>query len=102
MKTVTIPGFIVWQKNDWENKPTFNWFAFDPESMSLDYHVLRPHELTIEVPDDLDMTPAQIAALEKEKEQVRDKYLREVAKLDEKISKLRAITYEPATGETPF
>ena len=50
--------------------------------------------LTIEVPDDFNPIPAQVAALEKEKAAALAAYQRSVADINERLSKLLAITNE--------
>lgn len=52
--------------------------------------------VTVEVPDDFDPTGRQIAALEKNREELQRQFARAIAEVNERISKLQAITYEPA------
>lgn len=50
--------------------------------------------VTVEVPDDFNPIPAQVAALEKEKDDALAKYRQSVADINERLSKLLAITNE--------
>lgn len=50
--------------------------------------------VTVEVPDDFNPVPAQVAALEKEKLAALAAYQKKVADINERLSKLLAITNE--------
>ena len=49
-------------------------------------------QIEIEVPDDFNPIPLQVAALELEKAEVLEAYQRSVASINERLSKLLAIT----------
>lgn len=53
----------------------------------------------VDVPEDFDPTVRQIAALERQRELVRAEFSRAIAEINNKLSKLQAITYEPAVTE---
>lgn len=53
-------------------------------------------DVDVDVPDDFDPTGQQIAALEKEKQEMTRRFAERIADLNERISKLQAITYEAA------
>lgn len=53
-----------------------------------------PREIEIDVPEDFDPTARQIAALEREREAIRAKFTADIAAVNERISKLQALTYE--------
>jgi len=55
---------------------------------------IGPQEVTIEVPDDFNPVPQQMAALEKEKAEALAAYQKSVADINERLSKLLAITNE--------
>lgn len=89
---VTIKGFIVAKQYEWEDAPTFSHVNFDPRDCGLDdYIVVREHEFDVEVPDDFDVRPYQIEALEKKKQELREKFAMAVKELDDRISSLLAI-----------
>jgi hypothetical protein len=50
--------------------------------------------LTVETPDDFNPIPIQVAALEKEKREALELYQRTVAQINERLSKLLAISNE--------
>lgn len=77
----------VWQPAVWRTK-------------IVDAHdriFLREIEVEVDIPDDWDPTASQIAALEREKVAALDAYQRAVAEINERLSKLQALT----NGVTP-
>jgi hypothetical protein len=52
----------------------------------------------VDVPDDFDPTPGVIADLQEQKRLLRLKLAAELADLDDRISKLSALTFEGATA----
>jgi hypothetical protein len=101
MTKQTYRGFLFmecradWAHDDWEKKwlPTFH--EYRPES--TDERVfLRAVEMEVDIPEDFDPVPEQVAALERAKVEALQKYQQTVAQINERISKLQAITYTPA------
>lgn len=90
---VTSHGFIVASQYEWESKPRFTWYPFEP-TLDDDSVVVKPHSITFEVPDDFDMRPHRIQQLEKRKDELREKVAVEVEKIDQEIQSLLAITNE--------
>jgi hypothetical protein len=56
---------------------------------------IREMSVEADIPDDFDPVARQIAALERQKREALEEYQRTVAILNERISKLQAITYTP-------
>jgi hypothetical protein len=88
---VTVEGFIVAKQYDWEDAPQFSWSRFDPTEWDKDSAIVCAHSIELEIPDSFDIRPARIAALERQRAEVRRKFAEEVAKLDEQIKKLLAL-----------
>ena len=89
---VTIKGFINYKKDDW-----FEWndYHFNKYDMSEQgYVTVMPHEIEIEVPDDFDPRPQQVAALEAEKQKARAEFQKRVTEIDRQIQSLLAIEHE--------
>ena len=51
--------------------------------------------VSIEVPDDFDPVPKQVAVLLDERRAAMDEYQQKVAEINERLSKLQAIEYTP-------
>lgn len=51
--------------------------------------------ITVDIPDDFDPVPKQVAALEEEKRWAMAQYQQKVADISERLSKLQAIKYAP-------
>ena len=91
MSTHTIDGFITWRHAAWMSRPEVGFLTYDPRAMDGDYVVIRPHSFEVEVPDDFDPRPAQIAALREKREKAAAAFSAYVAEIDASISKLLAI-----------
>ena len=94
-KTVTIHLFMSHEyKSDYSGR---EWVP-DLWSVKVDEDERRvyvgPQEVTIEVPDDFNPVPRQVAALEAAKAEALAAYQRTVAELNERLSKLLALTNE--------
>jgi hypothetical protein len=89
---VTIKGFVVAQQHSWEEKPSFTFLGFNPVEHNMDYYtIVCAQSFEIDVPDDFDPRPQQIAALEKQKQDLRAKFSMAVKELDDRINSLLAI-----------
>lgn len=91
MSTYTIDGFITWRRAAWMDRPEVGFLTFDPREVGSDYVVIRPHSFEVEVPDDFDPRPAQVAALREKREKAAATFSAYVAEIDASISKLLAI-----------
>lgn len=92
---ITINGFIHYRAPLYGEDP-YSFLAWDmTDSEYAAGHVMvMPHSFEIEVPDDFDPTPQQIAALEKEKAKVREEFNRRIAQINADIGKLQALTFD--------
>lgn len=95
----TIKGFITWRDGlHGLLPPEVSFTTFDPrkyeQSTIRPAVVVREHSFEVEVPDDFDSRPAQVAALEKHKQEIRAQFAASVAEIDKRISELQAITYD--------
>lgn len=61
-----------------------------------DFAVVKECTFETEIPEDFDPVPAQLDALNEKKRQLRVKLAEELAHIDDRISKLSALTFEPA------
>ena len=91
---VTIKGFINYKKDDWCEGNDYHFNKYDMTQHG--YINVMPHEIEIEVPDDFDPRPQQVAALEAEKQKARAEFQKRVTDIDKQIQSLLAIEYEPA------
>jgi hypothetical protein len=70
----------------------FNTGALSSESFTK----VVDHSFDVEIPEDFDPIPGQLAALNEKKRLLRLKLAAELADLDDRISKLSALTFEAA------
>lgn len=88
---VTIKGYITCQQYDWDDKPTFSFYSFDPTSYDTSTVKVMEHEFEVEVPDNFDPRPGQVAALKAKKEQMQAEFASKVKEIDDRINSLLAI-----------
>ena len=86
-----IDGFIVWRHAAWMDRPRIDFLTFDPREVGIDSVVVRAHSIEVEVPDDFDPRPAQVAVLREKREKAAATFSAYVAEIDASISKLLAI-----------
>jgi len=56
---------------------------------------IEKRQFTVEIPDDFDPVPGQVAALEKQKLKALATYQSTVAEINDRLSKLQAIEFAP-------
>ena len=91
MSKHTIDGFITWRHTAWMDRPEVGFLAYDPRTVDGDSVVIRPHSIEVEVPDDFDPRPAQVAALREKRMKAAATFIAYAAEIDASISKLLAI-----------
>lgn len=88
---VTIKGYITCQQYSWEEKPTFSFYSFDPSQYDSTTVKVMEHEFEVEVPDNFDPRPGQVAALKAQKELIQAEFAAKVKEIDDRINSLLAI-----------
>jgi hypothetical protein len=87
-----ITGFVVAQQYPWDDEPSFTFIGFDPVEHEIDNYIpVCAHSFEIEIPNDFDVRPHQIATLEKKKRELREKFAMAVKEVDDRINSLLAI-----------
>ena len=97
MSTHTIKGWLYYKeatKYSRTGKPEIQFLPFGPNSTSDGIWgvPVREHSIEVEIPDDFDPRPQQIAALDKRIEEARAKFTAYVNQLQEEKSRLLAIS----------
>ncbi len=92
----TIRAYVYQLRYAWSDATEYR--VYNSPDMGDDVCALvGPVEVAFEVPDDFDPRAAKIAALEKEKQQLRAALAVKVTNIDRRISELQAITCEAAS-----
>lgn len=89
---IEIKGFIHAQKS-YNNELRYVFF-YSEDMGGSGYVNVCPHTIVFELPKGFDPTAGFISALEKRKAELHREFAEEVARINEEISKLQAITYE--------
>jgi hypothetical protein len=88
---ITIKGYVTCTQYTWDDKPTYSFYGFDPTGYDSSTVKVMEHEFEVEVPDNFDPRPGQVAALEAKKEEMRADFAKRVKDIDDKINSLMAI-----------
>jgi hypothetical protein len=87
-----IKAFVFYHKFEWSDTIRYSIDSGDlSEVCGPEYVKISHREFEVEIPDDFDPRPAQIAALRKQKEEIMADASVKVTNLEEQISRLLAI-----------
>jgi hypothetical protein len=89
---VTIKGYITCTQYGWDEKQTFSFYGFDPTGYDSCTVKVMEHEFEVEVPDNFDPRPGQVAALKAQKEEIQAQFAAKVKEIDDRINSLLAIS----------
>jgi GH35 family endo-1,4-beta-xylanase len=84
---------IHFQKWDFEEQGQYLIYSHKFDDTNYRVHVCEC-EVEVEVPDEFDPRTQQIAALEQQKQKAMAEYQKTLTDINEKISRLQAITHE--------
>mgnify|MGYP006282852251 CR=1 FL=1 len=91
---IKINAYVHFCKFPWQDNGTYEIFCMELKDDEHRTYVCQ-QEVEIEVPDNYDPRPQQIAALEEQKRKAMAEFQKTVDDINERISKLQAISYEP-------
>ena len=89
---IKVTAHIYFSKYSWENKGEFLLFYAKIDGSENMVYV-STQEVEVDVPENFDPRALQIAALEVQKQKAMADYQKSVNDINERISKLQAITY---------
>lgn len=94
----TITGWLYFKeasKYSRTGEPTICFLPFAPHTLTSDAWgvAVREHSIEVEIPDDFDLRPQQIAALDEEIKKTRAEFTARINELQEQKSRLLAIEY---------
>jgi hypothetical protein len=87
---VTIKGYVTYSDPVWTDEPAYSFYTFDPSEYS-NLVIVMQHSFEVEVPDDFDPRPGQIATLKAQKERVQAEFAKKLTDIDTQINRLLAI-----------
>jgi len=91
----TISGFLYRVTYDFCPDVTVHFhFSGTMGQASPDWHLVGPHSFEVDLPDDFNPTAARIAAAEAERDKLKAQFADDMRKINERISKLQALTCE--------
>lgn len=86
-----------WAHGDYEQKWYPRWKSYKASDTATSIFV-KEMALEFEVPHDFNPLPQQVAALEAEKAEALAAYQKTVAEVNERLSKLQALTFDEVLG----
>lgn len=87
----TIKGYITYQKREWMREEEIGFQTYEPDPRYSKSVVVREHSIEVEVPDDFNPIPQQVAVLEEQKRLARVELAEKLMHLDDEISKLQCL-----------
>jgi hypothetical protein len=96
----TVSGALYLHTSSAQHAPKDRSYYFTTSDFSKtgDFIKVVDCSFDVQIPDDFDPVPEVIASLTEQKRQLRLKLAAELADLDERISKLSALTFEGAAA----
>lgn len=95
----TVKHYLVATKWDWEKEFTFALQSCPPIEASNNQRyvdvLIREMDIDLDIPDDFDPRPAQIAALEAQRQKARADFELLMNTIDGKIQSLKCIEHKP-------
>lgn len=88
---VTIKGYITCTQYAWDSKQTYSFYSFDPTTYDSSTVKVMEHEFEVEVPDNFDPRPGQVATLEAKKKEIKAEFAAKVKQIEDQINSLLAI-----------
>jgi hypothetical protein len=92
---VTVKSFLHWHKYDWEEKSSFQLWRSDMSRDGPDYVCLGEREFEVDVPDDFDPRPHQVAALREAKQRVLAEAQAKANNIEDQIQRLLCLEFKP-------
>jgi hypothetical protein len=98
MSTHTIKGWLYWKaasKYSKSGEPVIAFLPFETKHATPDCWgvPVREHSIEVEIPDDFDPRPQQIAALDEQIAKTRAEFTARINELQDQKSRLLAIEY---------
>ncbi|NSX14998.1 hypothetical protein HTY52_13020 [Cupriavidus taiwanensis] len=93
-KTIEIKGFIHAYRPEY-GMSTFS-FCTSEDMSQYGYVLIGPHTITFEVPDTFNPVAAEVEALKKQKDKLREEFNAHLARINDRITSLQAIEFSPA------
>lgn len=92
---VKIKGIVHWHKYAWEDAHCYQIYDSDMSCCGPEFVPIKEVEVEVEIPDDFDPRPVQVANLRKKRDDIRVKAQEEVNNIDEQIQRLLCLELKP-------
>ena len=92
-----ITQFLHWRKYTWQDTEIYEYCSSDMTDQGPEWVMIRKDELEIEIPDDFDPRPGQVAALRHERINILAVSQAKLDNIDEQIQRLLCLEHKPET-----
>ena len=96
MQTIEITGHIYAVKQSWSDEVVYQHGVFSPEFAPSTWLHVCEHKIVAEMPATFNPVAAEVEAIERENEQLRAEFQRQINRNMDRLAKLQAIEYTPA------
>jgi hypothetical protein len=93
MSNRTIKAYVIYYLPEWSDKPIY--LLSNHELKGNGFVSIREQEFEVEIPEDFNPIPGQLAALNEQEKAARLKLADELASINDRRAKLQAIEYTP-------
>lgn len=94
MQTIEITGHIYAVKQSWDNETRYEHGSFSPEYAPSHWLHVCEHKIVVEMPATFNPVAAEIEAIERENEQLRAEFNRQIGRNMERLAKIQALPFE--------
>jgi hypothetical protein len=92
---VTVKSVLHWHKYEWEKEPSFQFWRCDMSDNGPEYVSLGVREVEVEIPDDFDPRPQQIAKLREHKRKIQAEAQAKADNIEDQIQRLLCLEFKP-------
>lgn len=87
-----IPGYVVYRTADYyDDDERIHWTRYDPRNTDSKNILIAEQAIEVDVPDNYDPRPAQVALLIAKKEEARKQFAALCTEIDRRINQLLAL-----------
>lgn len=94
MQSIEITCHIYAAKNAWDTHMRYEVATFGPEFAGPTWLHVCEHKVVVEMPATFNPVAAEIEAIERENEQLRAEFNRQIGRNMERLAKIQALPFE--------
>jgi hypothetical protein len=95
---IELTAFVLARKESYMTKPEFSIASYDAsksEHNALNFMYVGEFPVSYEIPETFNLNASQIDVLQREKDQISREFAERVKRINDRISELQCIEYNP-------